>query len=254
MEIIVCVKQVPDPEALVEVDAGGKLCVENRWITGFFDEVAIEEAVQIGSALGGRVTAVSVGTGKATDALRRAVAMGADRAIQVDDPAVAVLDGVGVARVIAAVLAGEPADLVLCGRASMDEEAGCVAPALAQILGWPLLGDVVGLAIEGRALRARCAVESGTTTCGCALPAVLAVGKGLAEPRVPKVTGVMKAMRAVIDRRSLAQLGLEGLPPAWLVRRHQRPPRRAPVRMIEGEPAVQVQALLAELDARGVLS
>lgn len=256
MEIIVCVKQVADPEALVEVDADGRLDVENRWVTGFFDEVAIEQAVQLGAALGARVTAVTVGTGKATDALRRAIAMGAKRAIQVDDPAAAGLDGVGVARAIAAVLAGEPADLVLCGRASSDDEASSVAPALAQLLGLPLITEVVGLEIDGDGLAAQRAIEGGTATSSCALPAVLAVGKGLVEPRVPKVTGVMKAMRAPIDRRSLADLGLEpsALQPAWRLVRHHRPPRRPDVTMIAGEPAEQVRSLRTELEARGVLS
>ncbi len=256
MEIIVCVKQVADPEALVEVDAGGQISVENRWVTGFFDEIAIEQAVQLGAAHGGRVTAITVGTGKATDALRRAIAMGANRAIQVDDPAAAGLDGVGVARAIAAVLAGEPADAVLFGRASSDDEASSVGPALAQLLGLPLLTEVVGLEHGESGLMARRAVEGGTVTSGFQLPAVLAVGKGLVEPRVPKVTGVMKAMRARIDRRSLADLGLEpaAVQSAWQLRRHHRPPRRSEVRMIEGEPAAQVQSLLAELEARGVLS
>ncbi len=256
MEIVVCVKQVADPEALTEVSASGELTVENRWVTGFFDEVAIEQALQLRKQLGGRVTALTVGTGKAADALRRAIAMGANRAIQVDDPACAAMDGLGVARALAAVLTGGPADLVICGRASMDQDAGCVGPALAELLGWPCLSEVISLQADDQALQVQRAVEGGTQAERCGLPAVVTAGKGLAEPRVPPVTGVMKAMRAKIDRRKLADLGLsvEAVAAGWSLERHQPPARRAAVRMVQGEFPADVDALLAALRDKGVLA
>ena len=252
MEIFVCVKQVADPEAIVEVGGDGRLTVEDRWITSFFDEVAIEQAVQLRDRLGGQVTAITVGTGKATDALRRAIAMGANRAIQVDD--VADLDGIGVARALAAVIKAGGADLVLCGKASLDEEAGLVGPALAQLLGWPLLSGVVGLDADEASLVGRRAVEGGTATERCALPAVVTAAKGLAEPRVPPVTGVMKAMRAPIDRRSLADLGIEPAPPGWSASGYTPPPRRSGVEMVSGDFPGDVDALVQAMQDKGVLS
>ena len=250
MHIIVCVKQVADPEALVEVTGDGGLHVEDRWITSFFDEVAIERALQLRDAQGGELTAVTVGTGKATDALRRAVAMGANRAIQVDE---AVADGIDVARALAAVVAAEGANLVFCGRASLDEEAGVVGPALAQVLGWPLLSDVVDLELDGDAAVATRVLEAGRAVDRCSLPVVITAAKGLAEPRVPPVTGVMKAMRTPIDRRSLADLGLARDDAAWAVRGYNPPPKRPPVVMAEGEFPTNVDALLGALRERGAV-
>jgi len=250
MHIIVCVKQVADPEALVEVTGDGGLQVEDRWITSFFDEVAIERALQLRDAAGGELTAVTVGTGKATDALRRAVAMGANRAIQVDE---AVSDGIVVARALAAVVAAEGADLVLCGKASLDEEAGVVGPALAQVLGWPLLSDAVDLQVDGGSAAATRVVETGRAVDRCALPAVVTAAKGLAEPRVPPVTGVMKAMRTPIDRRSLADLGVEETGAGWIVDRHAPPPKRPPVQMIAGDFPGNVDALVGALREKGVV-
>ena len=255
MNIIVCVKQVADPEAVVEVTSDGSLEVENRWTTSFFDEVAIEQAVQLRDRFGGQVTAVTVGTGKATDALRRAVAMGANRAIQVDDPATAGLDGVGVARALDAVIAAESAELILCGKASLDLEAGVVGPALAEFLGRPHLSEVVELDVadDGSSLVAARVVEGGRIRERCPLPVLITAGKGLVEPRVPPVTGVMKAMRIPIDRRSLADLGLDVPASGWEVRTHHPPPRRAPVRMLEGEFPANVAALVGALADEGVV-
>lgn len=256
MNIIVCVKQVADPEAVVEVTGEGALQVEDRWITGFFDEVAIEQALQLRDRFGGEVTAVTVGTGKATDALRRAVAMGANRAIQVDDPGAASLDGIGVARALAAVIRTESADLILCGKASLDLEAAVVGPALAEFLGLPHLSEVVELeaADDGDTLVGARAVEGGRIRERVALPALITAGKGLAEPRVPPVTGVMKAMRTPIDRRSLADLGLDAPTVGWEIRGHHAPPKRAAVTMVDGEFPADVDALVDALQKKGALS
>jgi electron transfer flavoprotein beta subunit len=254
MELVVCVKQVADPEAVVEVTADGDLKVEDRWITSFFDEVAVEQALQLRQQIGGRVTAVTAGVGKAVDALRRAIAMGADRAIMVDDAALTDADGVGIARALAAVLTAEPVDLVLCGKASLDQEAGVVGPALAELLGLPHLAGAVRLEVVDGAVVAGCAVEGGTVVRRCPLPALVTVGKGIVEPRVPPVTGVMKAMRAPIDRRSLQDLAVELPTGGWQPARYHAPPRRPPVQMIEGEFPANVDALVGALQDRGVLS
>jgi len=254
MELVVCVKQVADPEAIVEVTADGDLKVEDRWITSFFDEVAVEQALQLRQQAGGRVTAVTAGAGKAVDALRRAIAMGADRAIMVDDAALIGADGVGIASALAAVLRAEPADLVLCGKASLDHEAGVVGPALAELLDVPHLSGVVRLEVDGKAVVAGCATEGGTAVRRCPLPALVTVGKGLVEPRVPPVTGVMKAMRAPIDRRSLQDLKVELPTGGWQLAGHHAPPRRPPVQMIEGDFPANVDALVGALRDRGALS
>lgn len=254
MKIVVLVKQVPDPEArvIVAADGGpGALQVEDRWCTSFFDEVALEAALGLRQRHGGEVVAVTAGAGKAVDALRRALAFGADRVLQIEDPALAPADGLGVAAALAAFVRREQPDLVLAGRQALDDEAGLVGPAVAERLGWPHVADAVALEVDPASRRARVerTVDGGREVLDAPLPALVTAQKGLATPRVPQVTGVMKAMRAKIEKIDLATLGL---PPADVAPRlavigYRPPPSRKPVRMIEGEFPENVRTLAALL-------
>ena len=254
MKIVVLVKQVPDPEARVAVREGGgpdALQVEDRWITSFFDEVALEQALQLRDKLGGSVTAVSAGSGKTADALRRALAFGADRVLQLDDPALPSADNLGVARALAAFVAREAPDLVLAGRAALDDEAGIVGPAVAEALGWPHVPDAVAVEPTDAAgtLRITRQAEGERQVVEVTLPALITAQKGLAVPRVPQVTGVMKAMRAKIDKLDLAALGLTAadVAGAVAVRSYRPPPARRPVRMVAGELPENVKTLVGLL-------
>ncbi|MBI5500139.1 MAG: electron transfer flavoprotein subunit beta/FixA family protein [Deltaproteobacteria bacterium] len=241
MNIVVLVKQVPDPEARVTVKEGGgpdALQVEDRWVTSYFDEIALEKALLLRGSLGGAVIALTAGGGKAADALRRAVAFGADRAVQVDDPALGHTDALGVARVLSAAVRRLAPDLVLAGRAAGDDEAGFVGGAVAELLGWPHIEEAVELDVAEccPGLRATRVADGAKEILDVALPAVVTAQKGLAVPRVPQVTNVMKAMRAKIEKLDLAALGLapERLAPTVAVAGYQAPPARPPVKMIAG--------------------
>ena len=261
MKIVVLVKQVPDPEARVTVGADGgpdALRVEDRWCTSFFDEVALEAALGLRQRHGGEVVAVTAGGGKAADALRRALAFGADRVVQIDDPALAGADGLGVAAALAAFVRRDPPDLVLAGRQALDDEAGVVGPAVAERLDWPHAADAVALEADPAARRVRVerTVDGGREVLELPLPALITAQKGLATPRVPQVTGVMKAMRAKIDRVDLAGLGLspDDLAPRTTVLGYRPPPTRQPLRMIEGDFPENVRTLAALLcdEAKGI--
>ena len=259
MKLLVLVKQVPDPEALVSVAGERALEIEAKLVTSFFDEIAVEQALRLREAAGGTVTAVTVGTGKAVDALRRALAMGADRAVQIDDPALAEADGMGVARALGAFARAEAPDLVLCGRVSGDVEAGLVGPVVAELLGCPHAMAVVGLELleGGRELAVRRQLERGVEFLALPLPAVVGAHKGLCEPRVPKVMQVMKAGKASIERLDLAALDLvaSDVAPTTELVRYEAPRRRGPVRMVEGEPGAAVDELVRLLrDEARVLS
>ena len=249
MKICVLVKQVPDPEAVVAVAGDGSLEIEDRYVTNFFDEIAVEQAIRLREAAGGTVTAVSAGGGRNVDALRRALAMGADAAVMVDDPALAEADGLGLARALAACLGTLEPDMVLAGRVGLDGEMGQVGPAVAELLGWSHLAGVVGLEVDGGAFTATRLVEGARETVAGTLPALLTCSKGLAEPRVPKVMQVMKASRAAIDRRDLASLGVAPADVEPLVRvvGHRAPPGRGGVKMIEGDLPDQVGELASIL-------
>lgn len=246
----VLVKQVPDPEVLVRVKADRELEVEPKLVTNFFDEIAVEQALRLRDAAGGTVTAVTVGSGKRADAVRRALAMGADRAIQIDDPALNQTDGLGIGRTLAALIRAEGgADLVLCGRVSGDEEAGLVGPVVAEVLGLPHAMSVVELALGEGSIRVARQIERGAEVIELPLPAVIGVQKGLCEPRVPKVMKVMKAAKAKLDGRDLASLGLrpdDVAPRAELVR-YEPPRQRGPVRMASGDFPDNVDELIGLL-------
>jgi electron transfer flavoprotein beta subunit len=253
VKIVVLVKQVPDPEARVSVREGGgpdSLHVEDRWITSFFDEVALEQALQMKDKIGGStVTAVTAGSGKAADALRRAVAFGADRVVQIDDPALAKADNLGIARALAAFVAKEAPDLVLAGRAALDDEAGIVGPAVAEVLGWPHVPDAVSIEAGAAGLKVVREADAVRETVEISLPALVTAQKGLAAPRVPPVTGVMKAMRAKIDKVDLAALGLAAadVAAAIEVKAYRPPPDRKPVKMVAGDFPENVRTLVGLL-------
>jgi len=244
----VLVKQVPDPEALVRVTGESSLDIEAKLVTNFFDEIAVEQALRLRAQAGGTVTAVTVGTGKAVDAVRRALAMGADRAILVDDPALAQADGVGIGRALAALIKTEGgADLVLCGRVSGDVEAGLVGPVVAESLGVPHAMSVVDLELgDSSSMKLGRQVERGVEVLELPLPAVVGVQKGLCEPRVPKVMKVMKAAKAKIDTRDLAALGLTAADVAPTVELvgYEAPKQRGAVTMAEGDFPANVDELL----------
>ena len=245
MKIVVLVKEVPDLEALVKVAAGGaSVEVEKKRCLNFFDEIAVEAALRAKQAAGGSVVAVSAGAGTGTEALRRALAMGADGAFLVDDPALQGADPLTVARALAALCGREGFDLVLAGRQATDDEAGLVGPMVAELLGIPCVSGVTALEVlQDGAARVSRETDRGTEVLRASLPVLLTAEKGLCEPRVPQVMGLMKAMKAQIPKLGLAELGVEAIPPPP-VRAYRGPAKRAPAKMLEGEPAAAAAQLV----------
>ncbi|MCP4691275.1 MAG: electron transfer flavoprotein subunit beta/FixA family protein, partial [Desulfobacterales bacterium] len=139
MEIAVLLKQVPSTESLVEIaDDGASIKTGDvKWVINPYDELAVEEAIRIREAKGGTVTVVSAGPDKAVEAIRTALAMGADKGLLINDPAVAGCDALGVARILAGALKTIPFDLVIAGQRAVDQDNYQVAPAVAEFLDLP---------------------------------------------------------------------------------------------------------------------
>jgi len=239
MEIYVLVKQVPDPEAIVRVKSETELDIENKYFTSFFDEIGIEAGLKLKEKLGGKVTVLTVDN-KRVDALRRGISMGADDAVQIADPALDGSDPFGIARALAAFLKEKPFDLILAGRQAMDDDAGIVGPAVAELLAIPHVNSIISLEVDGEKKEAKIAreVENGKETLTCPLPALFTCQKGLNNPRIPLVMNVMKAMKAQIKKIDLSSLGLSGdeMGPQAAkikVKKYLPPPKRPPVRMIK---------------------
>lgn len=246
MKVAVLAKEVPDLEAQVKVAGGGaSLEIEKRRVLNFFDEIAVEAALKLKESAGAEVYAVAAGAGTGVDALRRALAMGIPAAFQIDDPALADADPLTVARALAAFVQKEGFDLIIAGKQATDDEAGLVGPMVAEILGVPCVVGILSLESSDAKARVTRDTDTGTETIDLPLPAVVTAEKGLYEPRVPAVTGVMKAMKAKIEKSTLADLGVEAEPGVKILG-YQPPAKRSAVKMIPGEPA-EAAAQLVQL-------
>jgi electron transfer flavoprotein beta subunit len=243
MEIVVLAKQVPDPEALVRIAGEGKsLEIEQKFTANLFDEVALEEALRIKEKHGGRVRVITLGKDKAIEVLRTGIAMGADAALLLDDPAFLDGDGRSTALVLSKAVSKEPFDIILCGRQALDDDRGEIGQMVAQLLNLPHVGGVVGLDITDGKASAESEVEGGRVIMEVSLPAVFIVERALNEPRTAPITGVMKAMRTPIPKAEPGDLGLSAEQigasgSKARVEKYLAPRKRQDVRIIAGEPA-----------------
>ena len=259
MKILVAIKQVPDTATQVKIAADGK-SIETAgitWIVSPYDEFAVEEALRIKEKRGqGEVVVVTVGPERAKEALRSCLAMGADRAVHVNDPALATADTLMTARALAAVVKQEQPALVLVGRQAIDDDMGAVGAQLSEILGWPCLYWIMEETIDadGKSVKAARQVEGGLEAFDVPLPAVLAAQKGLNEPRYPTLKGIMGAKKKEIKDLKAGDLGLAADPPQLNLVGLQALPPRPPGRIIEGDVQTAVKELVRSLreDAKAI--
>ncbi|MDW8339421.1 MAG: electron transfer flavoprotein subunit beta/FixA family protein [Thermoleophilia bacterium] len=210
MRIAVCVKQVPDATAPKRIDPATKRLDRSGEATfNATDLNAVEEAIRIKEAHGGEVVLVCVGPERALESLRKALAMGADRALLVADDAIAGSDLVATSRVLAAALARVEADLVLFGQASSDGDGAVLWAAVAERLRRPLVSQVAALTVEEGAVTGKRQTEHGYDTIRAPLPAVVAVSDAINEPRYPSLKGIMGAKAKPQETLSLADLDLD---------------------------------------------
>jgi electron transfer flavoprotein beta subunit len=208
MRILVAVKPVPNPDEKVRIkgDGSGIVLEGVKMVLNPFDEIAVEEALRIKEARGGEVVVVTVGPGESEQQVRTALAMGADRAVLVEAPRE--LDPLGVAKVLARVVARESPDLVLMGKQAVDDDSNQVGQILSALLGWPqaTFASRVAFAEDGRTLHVAREVDGGLETVAVPLPCVVTTDLRLNEPRYASLPGIMKARKkemAVIEAASL---------------------------------------------------
>jgi electron transfer flavoprotein beta subunit len=249
MKIAVCVKAVPDAAsgrridpATKRLDRSGELAI-SEW-----DTYAIEEALVLKEAGGdGEVVVLSLGPERAVDALRKALAMGADRAVLVSDAAFEGADLLGTAKALAGALERESPDLVLFGQQSADGGGACLWAAVADRLRRPIVSQVSELTVEGGSLTGKRQTEFGYDTLRLPLPAVVAVADSINTPRYPSLKGIMGAKRKPQDTLAASDVG--GLDESrTTVLALNPPPSRGEARRIEddGTAAEQIVEFLAE--------
>src|SRR4051795_11847004 len=208
MKIAVCVKVVPDAAGGRRLDPGTKrLDRSGELAISDFDTYAVEEALKLKESGEGEVVVISMGPEKAMDALRKALAMGADRALLVTDSALENADLLGTARALAAAVEQEAPDLVLFGQQSADGGGACLWAAVAERLRRPVVSQVSELTIDGGSLTGKRQTEFGYDTIKAPLPAVVAVSDAINEPRYPSLKGIMGAKRKPQETLSAEDVG-----------------------------------------------
>jgi electron transfer flavoprotein beta subunit len=211
MKIAVCVKEVPDAGPSRRIDPGTKRMDRSgdRSLNAY-DLNAVEEALRIKEAAGdGEVVLVSMGQPKALDSIRKALGMGADRAVLISDEAAVGSDLIGTSKVLAAALKAESPDLVLFGQQATDGDGAVMWAAVAERLQMPVVSQISELTVEGGKITAKRQTEFGYDTIEAPLPAVLAVSDALNEPRFSSLKGIMAAKKKPQETKSVADVGLD---------------------------------------------
>ncbi len=256
MRILTVVKQVPDSNAPLKVlsDGSGIDSTGVKLVPDPFDEFGIELAIQLREKRSDvtEVVAMILGPDKASEALRVALAMGADAGIHINDQTFETRSEILIAQILAEAVRKDETgfDLIVCGKYTTDLDAGAVGPALAEFLGLPHVGAVQGLEFsdDGSRFTARRRIEGAEEVVECDLPALLSIEKGLVEPRYPSLPNLMKAKKKPVTVLTAAELSVdvgdqigthfESLAP---------PPSRPECKMIGGEPEEMAKELVRVL-------
>jgi electron transfer flavoprotein beta subunit len=240
MKIVVCVKQVPDTEARIKI-AGDKKSIDPtdiNWILNPYDEFAVEEALRIKEKSGNAtVIALSAGPDRVVNALRSALAMGADDAVLVKTGD-AYLDSLTIAKALADALKTMEYDLLLFGKQAVDDDSLQVGPMVAELLGLGCVTRVTQLTVADGTIQAKREIEGGAEIVIAKLPAAITAEKGLNEPRYPALKGIMAAKRKVIQEKQVT-LGV----PKLKIRALEYPPSRQAGKIV-GEGAAAVPELV----------
>ena len=248
MKIAVCVKAVPDAATGRKLDpATGRLVRSGELALSEFDTHPLEEALRLREAAGeGEVVVVSLGPERAADALRKALAMGADRSVLVSDEALAGADLLVTARALAGALEREAPELVLFGQQSADGDGACLWAAVAELLRRPVVSQVAELSVDAGAVTGRRQTELGYERVRAPLPAIVAVSDSINEPRYPSLKGIMGAKSKPQESLSAADVGGAGEAQTTVLA-VAPPPPRGETRRIEGgaETAAEIVEFLA---------
>ncbi len=248
MNVIVCVKQIPDPATPYRLEEGTNWLIRpEEQILDDTDRYGVEMGLQLVEPDGGTVTVVSMGPAGSGQGIRQALAMGADEAVLIEDSSLRGSDALTTARVLAAAIGRREFDLVIAGTESTDGYSGVVPQMMAEILGVPALTYATKVEVGEDSITIHRQTVAGYDVVTSGLPAVVSVTAGVVEPRYPTFKGIMDAKKKPIETLSMGDLGTERAP-EQLVLSIVDAPERTAGRKIEddGDAHEAIVALLAE--------
>ncbi|MFO7264019.1 MAG: electron transfer flavoprotein subunit beta [Bacillaceae bacterium G1] len=248
MNIVVCLKQTFDTEEKITIKDGQINEEGVEFIINPYDEYAVEEAIKLKEQFGGEVTVITVGPDRAESALRTALAMGADKAVLINDESL-FGDEYTTAKVLAAAVKRNGFDIVLCGNVAVDDGAGQGGPRLAELLGIPQITTITKLEIDGDKVTAERDVEGDVEIIETKLPVLVTAQQGLNEPRYPSLPGIMKAKKKPLERLTAADLGInpEEVQPKTETVEVFLPPKKQAGKILQGDLDAQVKELVSLL-------
>ena len=254
MNIVVLMKQVPDTEGDRKLDPSDNTVDRTVVdpVINYIDEFAIEEGLLLKEAHGGEVTILTVGPERATESIRKALSMGADKAVHVSDEAIHGSDAVATAKVLAKALGGLEWDVAIAGSEATDARGAVVPALLAEVLGVPQLTHARKVTIDGSTVTIERVTDVGYEKVEGSTPAVISVAEKINEPRYPSFKGIMAAKSKPIEVKTLSDIGLDasevGLASSWteVVSFENAPPRQAGQTVKdEGDGGVKIADFLA---------
>jgi electron transfer flavoprotein beta subunit len=251
MNVVVLVKRVPDTETRIQIKDGQINTEGIAWVISPYDEYAIEEALRLIEKHTGKVTLLSLGPEDAKEVIRKGLALGADEAVHLNDPAFLNGDASTTAAVLAAALKKMEYDLILAGKQAVDEDNAQVGIRVAESLNLPHVNAVIKLELSEDKKSARCTreVDGDRDIMETSLPAIITAQQGLNEPRYPSLKGIMGAKKKPITDWKTSDLGLDpasvGAQGAKIqLLKVEPPPSRPPGKIIPGDPAAASKELV----------
>ena len=248
MKVVVCVKQIPDPATPYRLEEGTNWLVRpSEQVLDDTDRYGVEMGLQLSQANDGSVTLVSMGPAGNAQGIRQALAMGADKAVLVEDDGLRGSDALTTARVLAEVVRREGFDLVIAGTESTDGYAGVVPQMIAELLDAPALTYATSVETDGSVVTIHRQTLEGYDVVSANLPAVVAVTAGVVEPRYPTFKGIMDAKKKPVENLTLSELGVDPSPGQEVVSITDAPERSAGRKLEDdGEAFAQIISLLEQ--------
>lgn len=248
MKFYVCIKQVPDVNAPIQIKGEELIQDTNRMILNAYDASAVEEALVLTEEHGGEVEVVSIGPGKATETIRKALAMGAQKATHIQTSGDENYDSATYAYILADFFKDKTYDVISCGKQSQDTDAGLTGSMLAALLDLPYATNAVGLDIGNDNLVVKRQGDSGQEMIELPSPCLVTCSNDMNEPRIPSLKGIMQSKRKPMETIELSSLNVEEgkLSAKTTVTGYQEKPERQAGKKFEGEPE-EIAAEVAQL-------